>query len=106
MQPFRTYLVNRQSSKYTVCLILVLLAINILQNRVFGIQVKGLLGNYGLPFLSWAFFVAFIFWLPRVRSREASTAAVADMASTCVRIDNHLRIYGSGCYERFRQKPL
>ncbi|MGI6513653.1 MAG: signal peptidase I [Syntrophomonadales bacterium] len=69
MQPFRTYLVNRQSSKYTVCLILVLLAINILQNKVFGIQVKGLLGNYGLPLLSWALLVAFIFWLPRVRSR-------------------------------------
>lgn len=69
MQPVKTYLANRQSNKYTVCLILLLLVINILQNRVFGIHVKGLLGNYGLPFLFWAFLAAFLFWLPRVRSR-------------------------------------
>lgn len=69
MQPISTYLAKRQSSKYTVCLILLLLAINILQNRVFGVHIKGLLGNYGLPFLSWAFLVVFVFWLPRVRSR-------------------------------------
>lgn len=69
MQPIRTYLVNRQSIKHTVYLILMLVAINVLQNRVFGIQVKGLLGNYGLPLLSWALLVVFIFWLPRVRSR-------------------------------------
>ena len=69
MQPVKTYLRNRKSRKYTVCLILMLVAINILQNRVFGIQVKGLLGNYGLPLLSWALLVAFMFWLPRVRSR-------------------------------------
>jgi len=63
-------IVSRKSKHFGWTLISLLILINLLQNSVFGIHLKGLPGNYGLPFLMWILFSAFVLWLPRVRTQS------------------------------------
>ncbi|MGE5544383.1 MAG: signal peptidase I [Bacillota bacterium] len=70
MNSVTSQIVSRKSRHLDWTLLSFLILINLLQNTVFGIHIKGLLGNYGLPFIVWLLLTAFTLWLPRVRSRS------------------------------------
>lgn len=65
----RSLLADRKSARYTWILLILLVLAYILNNRIFGPQVGGYLGNYILPILMWSLIIGVIYLIPRVKKR-------------------------------------